>query len=152
MPFRWTYTKSLCTDDIMTKITTVKSHGLLGCLRVKVLNNFQIIFSKNRIYDTQSLWKMTKDSVGLTNVGAIRHGNICYHDDVMKCNHFPRNWPFVRGIHRSPMNSPHKGQWRRALMFSLIYVWINDWVSNREAGDSWRNRAHYDVIVMIDLI
>ena len=33
---------------------------------------------------------------------------------------FPRFWPFVRWIHRSPVNSPHKGQWRGALMFSLI--------------------------------
>ena len=23
------------------------------------------------------------------------------HDDVIKWKHFPRNWPFVRGIHRS---------------------------------------------------
>ena len=30
-----------------------------------------------------------------------------------------------------PVNSPHKGQWRGALMFSLIYAWINDWVNNR---------------------
>ena len=52
------------------------------------------------------------------------------------------------GIHRSPVNSPHKGQWRGALMFSLICVWINDWVNNREAGDLRRYRAHYDVIVM----
>ena len=50
-------------------------------------------------------------------------------------NFFPRYWPFVRGIHRSPVNSPHKGQWRRALMFSLICTWINGWVNNREAGD-----------------
>ena len=63
-------------------------------------------------------------------------------------NIFPRNWPFVRGIHRSPVNSPHKGQWRGALVFSLICVWINDWVNNREAGDLRRYRAHYDVIVM----
>ena len=70
------------------------------------------------------------------------------HDDVIKWKHFPRNWPFVRGIHQSPVNSPHKGQWRRALMFSLICVWINDWVNNREAGDLRRYRAHYDVIVM----
>ena len=34
--------------------------------------------------------------------------------------HHPRYWPFVRGIHRSPVNSPHKGQWRGALMFSLF--------------------------------
>ena len=66
------------------------------------------------------------------------------HDDVIKWKHFPRNWPFVRGIHRSP----HKGQWRGALMFSFIYAWINDWVYNREAGDLRRQCGHYDVIVM----
>ena len=56
-----------------------------------------------------------------------------------KCKHFPCYWPFVRGIHRSPVNSPHKGPvtrkvfafwwpvnsphkglWRGALLFSLI--------------------------------
>ena len=57
------------------------------------------------------------------------------HDDVIKWKYFPRNWPFVRVIHRSPVNYPHKGQWRGALMFSLIGVWINDWVNNRETGD-----------------
>ena len=66
------------------------------------------------------------------------------HDDVIKWEHFPRNWPFVRGIHWSP----HKGQWRGALMFSFICVWINDWVNNREAGDLRRHRGHYDVNVM----
>ena len=69
------------------------------------------------------------------------------HDDVIKWKHFLRYWPFVRGIHRSPVNSPHKGQWRGTLMSSLICVWINGWV-NREAGDLRRYRGHYDVIVM----
>ena len=73
------------------------------------------------------------------------------HDDVIKWKHFPRYWPFLRGIHRSPVNSPHKGQWRGALMFSLICVWINGWVNNGEAGDLRRYRAHYDVTVMIQL-
>ena len=53
------------------------------------------------------------------------------HDDVIKWKHFPRYWPFVRGIHRSP----HKGQWRGALMSTLICARINGWVNNREAGD-----------------
>ena len=66
------------------------------------------------------------------------------HDDVIKWKHFPSYWPFVRGIHRSPVNSPHKGQWRGALMFSLIWAWINGWVNNREAGDLSRHRTHYD--------
>ena len=51
-------------------------------------------------------------------------------DDVIKWKHFPRNW------------------WRGALMFSLICTGINDWLSNREAGDLRRHRAHYDVTVM----
>ena len=41
----------------------------------------------------------------------------CSHGDVIKWKHLPRYWPFVRGIHRSPVNSPHKVQWRGALMF-----------------------------------
>ena len=70
------------------------------------------------------------------------------HDDVIKWKHFRRYWPFVQGIHRSPVNSPHKGQWRGAFMFSLISVWINDWVNNGEAGDLWRHRGHYDVTAL----
>ena len=52
------------------------------------------------------------------------------------------------GIHRSPVNSPHKGQWRGALVISMICAWINGWVNNRKAGYLRRNRTHYDVIVM----
>ena len=70
------------------------------------------------------------------------------HDDVINWKHIPRYWPFVRGIHRSPVNSPHKRQWRGAFMFSLIWAWLNGWVNNREAGDLRRHHAHYDVIVM----
>ena len=47
-----------------------------------------------------------------------------------------------------PVNSPHKGHWRGALMFSLICVWINGLVNNREAADLRHYRAHCDVTVM----
>ena len=67
------------------------------------------------------------------------------NDNVIK---WKRNWSFVRGIHRSAVNSPHNGQWRGALMFSLICAWINGWVNNGEAGDLRRHRAHYDVTIM----
>ena len=70
------------------------------------------------------------------------------HEDAIKWKHFPRYWPFVRGIHRSPVNSPHKGLWRRALMSLWSASWINGWVNNHEAGDLRRQCPHYDVIVM----
>ena len=70
------------------------------------------------------------------------HNNhVTWHDDVIKWKHFPRYWPFVWGLHRSPGNSPHKGQWRGALMFSLICAWINSWLNNRQAGDLRSHRA-----------
>ena len=50
-----------------------------------------------------------------------------------------------------PVNSPHKGQWRGALMLTLICARINGWVNNGEAGDLRRYRAHYDVTVMANL-
>ena len=85
------------------------------------------------------------------NISYITHSTNCIQLGVnnkwliIVCwKHFPRYWPFVRGIHRFH----HKGQWRGALIFSLICVWINGWVNNREAGDLRRYRAHYDVIVM----
>ena len=47
-----------------------------------------------------------------------------------------------------PVDSPIKGQWRRALMSSLIYAWTNGWANNRDAGDMRRHRTHIDVTVM----
>ena len=62
------------------------------------------------------------------------------HDDVIKWKPVSRYLPFVRWISRT--------KWRGALMFSLMRVWINGWVNNREAGDLRRHRAHYVVTVM----
>ena len=50
------------------------------------------------------------------------------HEDIIKWKPFPRCWPFVRGNHRSPVDSPHKRQ--RLRRFE-------------------RHLAHYDVIVMV---
>ena len=53
------------------------------------------------------------------------------------------------GNHRLPVDSLHKGQWRGALMFPLICTWTNGGANNRNAGNSRRHRADYDVTVMI---
>ena len=81
-------------------------------------------------------------------IGFENYASQIIHDDVIKWKHFPGHWPFVRGIHRSPVNSLHKGQWRGALMFSLIYARITGWVKTGEAGHLRCHFAHYDVIVM----
>ena len=52
--------------------------------------------------------------------------------DVIKWKHFLYHWPFVRGIHCPLMNSPNKGQWRGALMFSLVCT-----LNKRLSKQSW---------------
>ena len=74
------------------------------------------------------------------------------HDDVIKWNHFPCYWTFVRGIHRSPVDSPLKGQWREAFVFALICAWTNGWANNRDVGDLRHHRAHCDVTVILRAI
>ena len=59
-----------------------------------------------------------KNILGITNTPWYTRS--LYHDNVIKWKHFPHYWPFVRGIHHSPANSSHKGQWCGALMFPLI--------------------------------
>ena len=73
------------------------------------------------------------------------------HDGFIKWKYFMRYWPFMGGIHRSPVTFPHKGHkghWRGALMFSLICTLTKGWVNNWDAGDLRHHRAHHNVIVM----
>ena len=85
--------------------------------------------------------------------GTMNCRELRFHDDVIKWKHFPSYWPFLRGKHRSPVNSLHKGQWLGTLMFFVWSAhWLNGLVSNRETGDLRRNRSHLDVIVMLKRI
>ena len=98
-------------------------------------------------YSNQS-WSSSVMQCGISGPQCVQQSSWWRH----QMETFSAYWPFVWGIHRSTVNSPHKGQWRGNLMFSLICAWINGWVNNREAGDScslWRHRARYDVTVMI---
>ena len=82
----------------------------------------------------------------------VRWAKLSNHDDVIKWKPFSAILAICAG--NSPFTGHRwipstKGQWRGALMFSLICVWINCWVNNHEAGYLRRYLAHYDVTVMI---
>ena len=80
------------------------------------------------------------------NIKAPRHWPLCGeftgdHDDVIKWKYFPRYWPFVRGIHRSPVNSPHKGQRGGALMF-FFDLCLNKRLSKQSWGWWFETLSH----------
>ena len=125
-------------DSRQVRIFLVKCPNALSKVPVPwtaILKNIQAGFA--------SFAMMFKLCTNSTPMFSISHK----HDDVIKRKHFPCHWPFVRGIHRSPVNPPHKGQWRGALMFSLICARRKGWLNNRDAGDLRRHCDHYDVTV-----
>ena len=77
-------------------------------------------------------------------VGRIRKG-VCIILWRNQMETFTRYWPFARGIHRSPVDSPQKGQWRELWCF-LWSAPEQTVEQTRDAGDLRRHRAHYDVI------
>ena len=85
------------------------------------------------------LWYMT----------ASWHGEISHSWWRHQMETFSALLAICAGNSSVPVNSLHKGQWRGALMFSLICVWINGWVNNHEAGDLRRYHVYYNVIVML---
>ena len=79
---------------------------------VKFKTRFLLI-SGNVIYTNEADFRHSRV---IRTESVTRSGD---HDDVIKWKHFPYYWPFVRGIHRSPVNSPHKSQGRGAFDFFL---------------------------------
>ena len=93
----------------------------------------------------RNVWHFSFKKIDLSRVSSAQCRPLCSSLNisailVLRC---------MAKLCRSPVNSPHKGQWRGAFMFSLICVRINGWVNNGEAGDLRGYRAHYDVIVML---
>ena len=125
------YSRQPC---LQSRLSITRGHVILAVVIFTTLS-LPIYKSSHLVCKDLTTWEGTSNSCSTT---WWRH----------QMETFPRYWPFVRGIHRSPVNSLHKDQWRGALMFSLIWIWIKGWVKNREAGDLRRYRTHYDVTVM----
>ena len=95
------------------------------------------------------MWKLLHLSMARSRISYVGE-NVPISPWRHQIKDFPRYWPFVREIHRSPLDSPHKGQWRGALMFSLIWTnWSNSWANNRDVADLRQHRPHHDVAVVL---
>ena len=145
-PSKWRELQKKCLFLAMSE-----HHGEFVCFGRIATDSLMPVNVREACYFTYFLLQVNR--IIRTNITYSKEKPIRQHDDVIKWKHFPRYWPprywpFVRGIHRSPVNSPHKGQWRGDLMFSMICARINVRVNNGEAGDLRHHRAHYDVIVI----
>ena len=96
-----------------------------------VVNGFKVMFVAQRlthwilrdveVYFSNSFYELISWTLPVKLVLRESHRTSLaagqYYDDVIKWKHFPRYWPLLQGIHWWLVNSPHKGQWRGALVF-----------------------------------
>ena len=153
-PNRHQATSNNHADSILTRVrckhehVTQNEYNVIHFKYFVKLNYIKNVWSINHnifVIGGPGLWPVNLIITSITLLWELLIEFI-HHDTlgiyIIKWNHFPRYWPFV------PVNSRHKGQWRGALMFSLICAWINDWVNNREAGDLRCHRGYFHVNVM----
>ena len=60
----------------------------------------------------------------------------------MTWKYFLHYWPLVWGIHRSQVDSHHRDQWCRALMFSVLLAWRTCWTNSQITCDLWCCDTH----------
>ena len=112
----------------------------VAMIATKRKSDFKITIDTPYLVLTSELWGVYCEDLGENWPRYDGTHSLGLHEDVIKWKHFQRYWSFVRGIHRSPVDSIHTGQWRGTLVFSLICAWLNASVINREAGDLSRHR------------
>ena len=101
----------------------------MGILRIFLLNNILL---------ESSLW--TSTYLCFIGLRRAQHAFFCEHYDVMTWKRFPRNWPFVRGMHRSLVDSPHKGpvMWGFDVYFAVsLNKLLNKWTRCRWIEMYW---------------
>ena len=127
--------RELAKSRVVTSVNSLRLGGARihrwtsSMVRPMASVRFQaVIWTNTDILSIRSLWTYsseiwTKLKKGLSHIKTLQnsvwdvlgHCIQTAHNDVIKWKHFPPYWPFVRGIHRSPVNSQHKSQWREAL-------------------------------------
>ena len=132
MPLNIPYPKDYNTYRTFAFVIWVRPYQNLVCIPTLMLTIHGPLFNDANIIFLANMRRIVYPASYLLLNPLPFSFHVNYHDDVIKWKHFPR---YVLGIHWSHVNSSHKGQWRGALMFSLICDWINSWVNNREAGD-----------------
>ena len=102
-------------------------HSMFKCVHLLNWNGMKTRYSEDiPIKHLVKLYSRHMDYVSYCSY-FLKFKFVGKHNDIIKWKRFPRYWPFVQGIHQSPVNSPRKGQWCRALMFSFLCLikWLS---------------------------
>ena len=126
------YIDSMAADDLAPGIARPSAAMLLTVWDMTV-----IVFNKE-------IFQRPKTSV-FPEIIANANKSLCFlinNYDVIKCKHFQRYCPFVRGIHRLPVDSPHTGTVTRTFDVSVLLVWTKCWGNTRLTGNSRHHDGH----------
>ena len=122
--------------------------------RTKYLNwnGLRLNFGRTKRNDTEP-WRVLKDLMSSRSPIPCFYNQLWQDPVLARWRHQMETFfallAFVRGIHRSPVNSPQQRPVTRSFDVFFDRRLKNGLVNNREAGDLRRHRTHYDVAVMV---
>ena len=148
-------TKVSKTCEKHQNILRVASSSIFSCISFPSLctniysrrSSKDVMVKKRNYYPTLPSYVIKKMRLFICSRTKHDYNFCCLYQIAPWWRHL-RHWSFVRGFHRSPVNSTNKGQWCGSVIFSLICASTNGGANHRDAGDLRRHGAHYDVTVM----
>ena len=108
-----------------TKLWNVQKNKILQMVKLKLSTN---LLKRYQTWSSISSWDKLFDNTW-SNLSCCGELLINWHDDVIKWKHFPRYWPFVRGIHRS--------RWIPRTKASDAKLWGFLWSTPESSKQSW---------------
>ena len=123
------------TDEDATNLNLTYASNIIQISLLHSFCSFKATYLHIRltIVNLRRVWVGRLVAKLTTLFNSIRLVLLRLHDDIIKWKHFSRYWPLARGIHRSPVNSPHWGQWRAELWF-LFDLHLNKRLSKQTWG------------------
>ena len=118
----WTSSMTQYTIDYqstMANVTIAQSTATLLTLVITFLCYAGIAYEYFHAVQHDTLLNRSHRRLGCYKGHILNSQQTPLHDDVIKWKHFPRYLPFVRGIHRSSVNSPHK--WPVTRSFDVFF-------------------------------
>ena len=135
-----------CISHILANSVTEHSVTIHGFNLIAIWNNFSFFIQSDTSFLSRDTYSSGIESKVIKEILKFMIAGHSWWRHQMEI--FSVLLALCAGNSPVPVNSPHIGQWRGALMFSLIFTRINGWVNNRQAGDLRRHLAHYDVTLM----
>ena len=147
----WFYCNSIVLHYIATSSCTCHDSITVVSCAIFHSNHFTTIWKRAK-WNLHPIWKLRSKIIRERRPRMWNHDE--FRSESLQPAIFQCSWwrhqieTFSALLALCQEDSPSKGQWWVAPMFSYICAWTNNWANSWDTVDLRRHRSHYDVTVI----